>query len=91
MQAMMLTLLVIVLTAVPVAAQKEVDESLSCLGATQKSGAGENFLETCVSDTGSVPLFRTRAGGGNNISSDGYMICDALARRECNALACPCR
>lgn len=70
--------LLMVLAAVPAAAEKSGNESLSCVGnKTQKSGSGETFFETCVSDTGSVPIFRTRAGGPDHISSDGYMICDS--------------
>ncbi len=75
--AMLLSLLAMVtLSMGSAAADKEaVDESLNCLG-TQTSGSGEKLFQTCVSDTGSVPLFRTRQGGGDNIASDGYMICD---------------
>jgi hypothetical protein len=77
-RAVVLSLLVVGLVATPVAAEKDGDESLNCLNnKTQKSGSGENFFETCVSDTGSVPIFRTRQGSGDNIASDGYMICDS--------------
>lgn len=77
MWMMLLSLLAMVaLSMGSAAADKEaVDESLNCLG-TQTSGSGEKLFQTCVSDTGSVPLFRTRQGGGDNIASDGYMICD---------------
>ena len=58
------------------AGKEAVNESLSCLS-TQTNGSGENLFQTCVSDTGSIPLFRTRQGGGDNISGDGYVICDS--------------